>query len=216
MAENRFLNFLRGNPSRSEIKVSKEQFIVVGLGNPGKEYEKNRHNVGFMAVDLAIEKFGFFGKKIKSNAVVVEGDFEGKKIIFVKPQTFMNLSGQAVSSLVRFYKVPLDHVIVIHDDIDLPFGTIRLRPGGGAGGQKGVSSIIQQLGEPGFARLRIGIGRPPGRMDAATYVLKNFHNDEINEIPFVLENIVEALKTLISLDLETAMNKFNGIKPEEG
>lgn len=215
MTENKFLNFLRGQSSKSETKLSKEQYLVVGLGNPGKEYEKNRHNVGFMAVDLAIEKFGFSGKKIKSNAVVVEGDFEGKKIIFVKPQTFMNLSGQAVSSLFRFYKLPINHVVVIHDDIDLPFGTIRIRPGGGAGGQKGVASIIQQLGEPGFARIRIGIGRPPGRMDAATYVLKNFHKEEISEIPYILENIVEALKTFILFDLDTAMNKFNGIKTEE-
>ena len=215
MTENKFLDFLRGQSFKSEVKLSKEQYLVIGLGNPGKEYEKNRHNVGFMAVDLAIEKFGFSGKKIKSNAVVVEGDFEGNKIIFVKPQTFMNLSGQAVSSLFRFYKLPINHVVVIHDDIDLPFGTIRIRPGGGAGGQKGVASIIQQLGEPGFARLRIGIGRPPGRMDAATYVLKNFQKEEINEIPFILENIVEALKTFILFDIDTAMNKFNGIKPEE-
>ncbi len=124
MTENKFLNFLRGQSSKSEVNLSKEQYLVVGLGNPGKEYEKNRHNVGFMAVDLAIEKFGFSRKKIKSNAVVVEGEFEGNKIIFVKPQTFMNLSGQAVSSLFRYYKLPIDHVVVIHDDIDLPFGTI--------------------------------------------------------------------------------------------
>jgi len=216
MVENKFFKLLLGNSSSLKNEEPNEPYLIAGLGNPGKEYQKSRHNIGFMAVDFAIDKFGISGKKIKSKAIVVEGNIGGKKILFVKPQTYMNLSGDAISSLIRFYKVPIHQIAVIHDDIDLPFGSIRVRPGGGAGGQKGVASIIQRLGTQDFARFRIGIGRPPGRMDAATYVLKNFHGEELEELPFVLNHITNAIKAFLEDELDSVMNQFNGKKPGEG
>lgn len=216
MVENRIFELLRGISTHSKSEDSSVPYLIVGLGNPGKEYEKNRHNVGFMVIDQVIDKFGFTGRKIKSKAIIVEGYVGGKKILLVKPQTFMNLSGEAISSLVRFYKVPFNQIVVIHDDIDLPFGSFRIRPGGGAGGQKGVASIIQRLGTQEFARIRIGVGRPPGRMDAATYVLKNFHGEELKELPFVTNDVVSAIRVFIEEELDSAMNQFNGVRPKEG
>ncbi len=190
-------------------------FMIVGLGNPGREYEKNRHNVGFMAVDHFIDKRGFSGKAVKSKAVLTDGTLFGKKLYLVKPQTYMNLSGEAVGALMRFYKIPTDHLIVIHDDLDLPFGTIRIRPGGGAGGQKGVNSIIQRLGTKEFHRMRMGIGRPPGRMDPADYVLQNFSKDESEELPFLFNKVVDILESWISFGIDRTMNEFNGSSRKE-
>ncbi len=187
-----------------------EVFMIVGLGNPGKEYAANRHNAGFLAVDHLLNHFQISSKKVKNKAIVSDGKFNATRIIFVKPQTFMNLSGEAVSSLVHFYKVDLDHLLVIHDDIDLPFGTIRLRPSGGAGGQKGIASIIEKLATQNFARLRIGIGRPPGRMDAAAYVLKDFTKVEKEELAFVMDTLVKAIELFLTQGIESAMNMYNG------
>lgn len=187
-----------------------EVFLLVGLGNPGREYEKNRHNIGFMVIEEVIQDLGLTGKKVKCKAVISEGKYNGKKIITAKPQTYMNLSGEAVQCLVRFYKVEPNHMMVIHDDLDLPFGTIRIRPKGGAGGQKGIGSIIQRMGTQEFGRLRVGIGRPPGRMNAADYVLQDFSKNEKEELPFLLNQIKDAVRSFLETDLETAMNKYNG------
>ncbi len=189
---------------------SADSFMVVGLGNPGREYEQNRHNIGFMAADYLMNKYGFLGKKVKSKAIVTDGVRDGNKIILVKPQTFMNLSGEAVGTVVRFYKIPLKNLVVIHDDLDLPFGVIRIRPGGGAGGQKGVNSIIQHLSDKEFNRVRVGIGRPPGRMAAADYVLQNFSKAEKEEIPFLLDTVYKALDVFFAAGIDAAMNHFNG------
>ncbi|MDO9087903.1 MAG: aminoacyl-tRNA hydrolase [Anaerolineaceae bacterium] len=185
-------------------------FLIAGLGNPGKEYQNNRHNVGFMAINAIAKELGFTNIKVKSKSVVLEGKWNNKKVILVKPQTFMNLSGTAVSSLVRFYKVDLENLIVIHDDLDLPSLSIRLRPGGGAGGQKGIASIIQQLGSQQFNRVRIGIGRPSGRMDPADYVLQNFPKQEEKELSFLFETVSKAVFAIMESGIEIAMNKFNG------
>ena len=151
-----------------------QSHILVGLGNPGRQHLGNRHNVGFMFIDRLAVRLNADGVRLQSNALVSAGSHEGRRILLAKPQTYMNLSGKSVQSLARFYKLPLDHLLVAHDDLDLPLGTMRLRPWGGPGGQKGVASAIERLGSPDFPRLRIGIGRPPGRMDPAAYVLQDF------------------------------------------
>ncbi|GAP06748.1 peptidyl-tRNA hydrolase [Anaerolinea thermolimosa] len=197
---------------RSEPEDDVARYLIVGLGNPGREYQFNRHNIGFLLIDRLCRELLTTPGMVQSKAIIAKAQFAGKKIILAKPQTYMNLSGQSVSSLVRFYKIPNDHLLVAHDDLDLPLGTIRLRPGGGSGGQKGVSSIIQQLGTQDFPRLRIGIGRPPGRMDAAAYVLQDFNQEEREILPEVLDRAAKAALVFIENGLETAMNQFNGNK----
>ncbi len=217
MAENKFFKLFKKNKSdNSTDDQSSEKIMVVGLGNPGPEYQKNRHNVGFMAIDHISSELGFTYKKAKSKAIVMEGKWDGRKIILVKPQTFMNLSGTAVSSLARFYKIGPEKLIVIHDDLDLPALTLRLRPGGGPGGQKGVASIIQNLGTQQFNRVRVGIGRPPGRMDPSNYVLQNFSKQEEKEIPFLLDTVFKAVKSIIECGIEISMNNYNGENGNKG
>lgn len=188
-------------------------YLIVGLGNPGREYTQTRHNIGFMLIDRLTLRLNARGMKLQSKAIVITAQYEGRKLILAKPQTYMNLSGQSVQGLVRFYKLPLQHILVAHDDLDLPFCTIRMRPGGGAGGQKGIKSIIDQLGTPEFARLRLGIDRPPGRMDAAAYVLQDFTQKELLTVSETLDRAADAVLTWVLEGLNAAMNKFNGNPP---
>lgn len=190
-------------------------YLLVGLGNPGREYRENRHNIGFMAIDKICLTLGAKMGKLQSKALIASVNWEGKRIILAKPQTFMNLSGQAVGSLLRFYKIPLGQLLVIHDDLDLPLGTLRLRPGGGSAGQRGLASTIQQLGTQDFPRLRLGIGRPPGQMDSADYVLQDFSSAERDVLRLVLERSIAAAQTFIAQGLEKAMNEFNGSLQKE-
>jgi PTH1 family peptidyl-tRNA hydrolase len=148
--------------------------------------------------------------KVQSKAIVITAQHEGLRLILAKPQTFMNLSGQSVQGLAHFYKLPMDHVLVAHDDLDLPFCTIRMRPGGGAGGQKGIKSTIDQLGTSEFARLRLGIDRPPGHLDAAGYVLQEFSQKELLLVSEMLGSATDAALTWVTEGLNAAMNKFNG------
>lgn len=185
-------------------------YLIVGLGNPGREYRETRHNVGFMLIDELCRQLNVVPGKVQSKAIIVSALYAGRKVILAKPQTFMNLSGQAVSGLARFYKVPIGQILVAHDDLDLPLGTLRMRPGGGSAGQKGVASTISQLGTPEFARLRIGIDRPPGQMQAADYVLQNFLASDRETLTPVLERAAKAALTFVESGLETAMNLFNG------
>lgn len=211
MLDNKFFQLFRKKETSGDTDSSSmETFLIVGLGNPGKEYQKNRHNIGFMAIDEIAKALGFENRKVKSKAIVMEGRYSNRKIILAKPQTFMNLSGNAVAALSKFYKVAPEYIIVIHDDLDLPSLTIRIRPGGGAGGQKGVASIIQNLGTQQFKRIRVGIGRPPGRMDPAAYVLKNFSKQEEAELPFLVTKIKDAVIDIMDLGIDNAMNKYNG------
>jgi peptidyl-tRNA hydrolase, PTH1 family len=185
-------------------------YLLVGLGNPGREYRSTRHNVGFMVADEISTHLDIKIGRVQSNALIGQGVLGDKRIIIAKPQTFMNLSGQAVSSLIRFYKIPLDHILVMHDDLDLPFGTLRMRPEGGSGGQKGLGSIIEQLGTQAFPRLRVGIGRPPGRMQAADYVLQSFPSEDQVLLSGVLTRARDAALTFVRNGLEQSMNLFNG------
>jgi len=191
------------------MENTKSQFIIVGLGNPGRAYRETRHNIGFMLVSRLADKLGVEFSRMESKSLVTKGEYKSHRLILVKPLTYMNLTGQAVSSLVRFYKVPLENLLVAYDDIDLPVGTQRLRPDGGAGGHKGMQSIIQQLGTNEYPRLRLGIGRPAGKKGAAAYVLKDFSPEEAEFLPVILDQGVEATLTYVTDGIDTAMNKYN-------
>ncbi len=183
--------------------------MIVGLGNPGPRYERNRHNVGFQVVDALAAGHGLTFDKRQFKALLAQGTIQGRRVLLVKPQTYMNLSGEAVQPLAHYYKVELSHLMVVFDDMDLPLGTLRLRPFGGAGGHKGMKSIIARLGSQRFPRLRIGIGRPPGRMDPAAYVLQDFTAEEEAIMAQVRERAVQALETWLDRGLDAAMNAFN-------
>ena len=184
--------------------------LIVGLGNPGREYHENRHNIGFMLVDRLAERLNISFNHLRSRALVGSTLYCGKEIILAKPVSFMNLSGKVVSALIRYYELPLTNLLLAHDDIDLTFGTIRLRQSGSSAGHKGIASIIEELGVQEFARLRLGIGRPLGRMDPADYVLQDFSPNEQIALTNLLERAVEAGLTLISEGIDVAMDKFNG------
>jgi peptidyl-tRNA hydrolase, PTH1 family len=192
-----------------------QPFLIVGLGNPGREYRYSRHNTGFMAMDRFAKGLGVELNRVQSNALVSTTTFSEKRLILAKPQTFMNLSGKAVSSLLRFYKVPLENLLVIHDDLDLPVGTLRLRPEGGSAGQKGLGSVIELLGTENFPRLRIGIGRPPGRMETMDYVLEAFSEGDFVLLEEILNRGEQAIKVFIVDGIVTAMNQFNGAISKE-
>ncbi len=187
-----------------------DTFLIIGLGNPGREYKDNRHNIGFMLIDRLALKLNARGIKLQAKAIVTSALYEERKIILAKPQTYMNLSGQSVQGLLHFYKVPTENLIIAHDDLDLPFGTIRIRPGGGPGGQKGMASTIELLGTKDFPRLRLGIGRPPGRMDPKNYVLQDFSKEEQKILLDILERASDAALTFVIAGLNKAMNQFNG------
>ena len=187
-----------------------DTFLLIGLGNPGREYRNNRHNFGFMLIDRLIVRLNARGLKLQSKAIVTDAIYNDHKLILAKPQTYMNLSGQSAQGLIHFYKLSLSEVLIAHDDLDLPFGTIRMRPGGGPGGQKGLASTIEQLGTKDIPRLRLGIGRPPGRMDPAAYVLQDFSRDEMKELSSILDRAADAVLTFVTDGLDKAMNKFNG------
>jgi len=184
--------------------------IFVGLGNPGAEYAKTKHNVGFMLADKLAEKLAAQKDwREKFNALVTESFFNGEKILIVKPQTFMNLSGEAVAPIANFYKICAEDLIVAHDDMDLPLGKIRLRPKGSGGGHHGIESIIQHLGEQNFPRVRIGVGRPPQNWTVNHHVLSPFNQDDAEIISKTVAELVPAVLCIFSEGINNAMNKFN-------
>jgi PTH1 family peptidyl-tRNA hydrolase len=194
---------------------SSNQYLIVGLGNLGREYKNNRHNIGFMQIDRLAGTLGVRFSRIESKALVTKAEFQGRRLILAKPQTYMNLSGQAVTSLLKYYKIPLSQLLVAYDEIDLPFGTLRLRARGGSAGHNGMRSIIDRLGTQDFPRLRIGVNRPPGRMEAAAYVLQDFSDAEQEMLAILLERGVEAIQLFVSEGIEAAMNQFNGPAVDE-
>lgn len=185
-------------------------YLIIGLGNPGKEYADTRHNVGFRVVDELARRYGLaFGKK-ERKAAAASGVILGKKVILAKPQTYMNLSGEAVRALVDFYKIEVPRLLIVSDDLDIPLGTLRLRQSGSAGGQGGLKSIIQHLGTTDFNRLRFGIGRPPGRMEAKDYVLQTFKGDDTILVAQVVDRAASAVETWLTDGIELAMTGYNG------
>ena len=184
--------------------------IFVGLGNPTAEYAATKHNVGFMLADKLAEKISATDWREKFNSLVAESFFDGEKILIVKPQTFMNLSGEAVGSLMNFYKLGAEDLTVAHDDMDLPLGMIRLRPKGSGGGHHGVESIIQHLGgEQNFPRVRIGVGRPPKNWTVNHHVLSPFTAEDAQKISAALDELVPAVLCIFKEGIDNAMNKFN-------
>jgi len=190
--------------------LDKENTLIVGLGNPGLAYRHNRHNVGFMVADALADKLEIPLKRVKFKAQIGNGKLEDIPIIIAKPLTFMNKSGEAVAPLVRYFKVPLERLLVIHDDMDLPLGTLRMRPSGGSAGHNGMLSIFDKLGTNAIPRLRVGIGRPPGRMDPADYVLQDFPKSDEELLKMVIAQACEAALAFITTGLEKAMNTYNG------
>lgn len=185
-----------------------DSYLIAGLGNPGPEYAANRHNAGFRCVERIGAAAGLALCKRQKQALVALGTWHGRRVVLAKPRTFMNESGRAVVPLVRFYRVSLDRMLVIYDDLDLPLGTVRLRAEGGSGGHKGMRSIIQHLGTQGFPRLRIGIGRPPGRMDPAAYVLQDFSPEEELLLEETLERAMIAVEIWLREGIEAASKRY--------
>lgn len=186
-----------------------DAFLVVGLGNPGRKHRGNRHNIGFMAVDRLAAAHGLTTGKVQQQAITGNGRIVGQSVIVAKPQTYMNNSGDAVGPLARYYKVPPQRVLIVYDELDLPFGAIRLREKGGAGGHNGMKSVINHLGE-NFPRLRLGIGRPPGRMPVPAYVLQDFHERDLPLLDEVLDEAVRAIETFLRDGVQLAMSRHNG------
>jgi PTH1 family peptidyl-tRNA hydrolase len=203
----------RLRPKREEPATG-DVSLVVGLGNPGREYAQTRHNVGFQIVTRLAEKHGLSFSRMQNEALVATGHIGDVRVVLAKPQTWMNESGRAVGPLARFYKVELARLLVVYDDLDIPAGTIRLRSEGGSGGHKGMRSIIERLGTPDFSRLRVGISRPPGRMDPVDYVLLPFARDEESLMDVTRERAVEAIECFLVEGIRAAMNEFNAQSSE--
>lgn len=183
-------------------------WLVVGLGNPGPEYAGNRHNIGFMVADLLAGRIGAKFKAHRSRNQAVEGRLAGQRVVLAKPTSFMNLSGGPVTGLRDFYKAPLDRLVVVHDELDLDYATLRIKRGGGDNGHNGLKSITKSLG-PDYYRIRAGIGRPPGRMDVADFVLRDFSSTERKELDWFVDRAADAVEALISEGLERAQTTYN-------
>jgi PTH1 family peptidyl-tRNA hydrolase len=191
-----------------------EPWLVIGLGNPGPEYAANRHNLGFMVVDLLAGRLrARFSRHRKAVAEVAEGRLgvgEGSpRLVLAKPMTYMNLSGGPAAALAQFYKIPVDRTIAVHDELDIPYGALRLKVGGGESGHNGLRSLAKSLGSKDFFRVRVGIGRPPGRQDPADFVLRDFTTTERKELELVVDRAADAVEAIIVHGLEPAQNVFH-------
>lgn len=189
--------------------MADDLWLVVGLGNPGPRYAGNRHNVGFMVADLLVARVGGRFKAHQGRADVLEGRVAGARCAVVKPQTYMNVSGGPTAAVRNFFKVPAERIVCVHDDLDVDFGRIRLKQGGGHGGHNGLRSLDAALACSGYARVRVGIGRPPGRQDPAVYVLKDFSAAERKELDWVLDRAADAVEALLTGPLQAAQNTFH-------
>lgn len=188
--------------------IDGERYLIAGLGNPGKEHRKNRHNIGFMVIDRLAEENGVQLSRVQSKAVTGTGRVAGQQVLLAKPQTYMNRSGDSIGPLVNYYRIPLENVLVIYDELDLPFGVLRLRAEGGSGGHNGMKSIINHLGQ-GFPRMRLGIGRPPGRMEPADYVLQDFRGAEIEVADNLINEATAAVASFLTEGIDLAMTGHN-------
>lgn len=183
-------------------------YVVAGLGNPGREYAGTRHNAGFDALDCLVEKYNIKMDKLKFNSVYGEVNINGEKVMLVKPVTYMNRSGAAISEIVNFYKIPIENLIVIYDDIDIPVGALRIRPHGSSGSHNGMKSIISSLGTDKFPRIRVGIGKN-SEMDLADYVLSRFSPEDRDKLDSIIQKAAEAAEEIVKNSLESAMQKYN-------
>ncbi|MCK9930132.1 aminoacyl-tRNA hydrolase [Frankia sp. Mgl5] len=184
-------------------------WLVVGLGNPGASYAGNRHNIGFMVVDLLAERTGARLRSHRSRAEIDQVRIAGRSVVLARPRTFMNVSGPPVAAVRAFYKIDLSRVIVVHDELDIPFDAIRLKRGGGDNGHNGLRSITSSLGSRDYLRVRVGIGRPPGRMDPADFVLRDFSPVERKALPLIVDNAADAVESLLQEELAAVQNRFH-------
>ena len=199
----------KGAEPGSDSLPGVETFLLVGLGNPGKDYIGTRHNIGFMVLDHLAEKFDVTFSRMKHKAVIAETRHRGNKVILAKPQTYMNRSGESVKAMMNFYKLPAKNLLVIYDDVDLDLGSLRIRPKGGSGGHKGMKSIIERMGNHEFPRFRLGIGRPPGKMQAAGYVLQDFSDNEKDLLEITMRRAEDAVISFMVNGIQDAMTTFN-------
>lgn len=184
-------------------------YVVVGLGNPGDRYAQTKHNIGFVTIDYFAEQHNIKFNKTKHKSLIGEGSIAGEKLLLVKPQTYMNASGEAVMDIMNFYKVPIQNLIVIYDDIDLPAGKVRIRPSGSSGTHNGMRSIIYLLNSEDFPRIRIGVGKQPDYMDLADYVMMRFSKDEIPVMEEAVKKSALAAEEIVRSGINAAMNKYN-------
>lgn len=194
--------------SDSDFEMSENKYLIVGLGNPGRKYRGTRHNIGFMAIDQLASAWGVVSDRSEQKAIVGKVNAAGRSVILAKPQTFMNSSGDSVGPLANYYKIDPANVLVIYDEIDLDFGSIRLRMKGGAAGHNGMRSIIQHIGRD-FPRIRLGVGRPAGKMPVHAYVLQEFKGDELTTVEIMLRETVDAVETFLASGIDLAMSRHN-------
>ena len=188
-----------------------DRTLVVGLGNPGPEYAETRHNVGARVAELLADRVGGRFSRHKAQADVLEGRLAGRPVVLARPRTYMNVTGGPVAGLLRYYSVDPADLVVVHDDLDLPFGVVRLKRGGGEGGHNGLRSISASIGTKDYLRVRFGIGRPPGRQDPADFVLKRFSATERKEVEFAVDLAADAVEALLLDGLEPAQNRFHAL-----
>jgi PTH1 family peptidyl-tRNA hydrolase len=194
---------------QEQTQTMTDWYMIVGLGNPGREYADTRHNIGWAALDELAKRYNITFDETQHKAILAKATIRGERVLIVKPQTYMNLSGQAVQPLASFYKVDPDRILVVNDDMDIDFGALRLRKKGSAGGQKGLGDILKRMGTQEIARLRIGIGRPPGKMPAKAWVLRKFEGDDAITAARVAERAADAIETWLASGIEVAMSHHN-------
>lgn len=185
-------------------------YVIVGLGNPGRQYENTKHNIGFISLDYLSNQWNIPITKIKHKAVIGEGNHKGERVILVKPQTYMNLSGESVGEIMRFYKVPPENLIVIFDDVSFDVGTVRIRPKGSDGGHNGMKSILYHVQSDNFPRIRLGVGKKPAQFDLADWVLSKFTDEEVKILSKAVDNVPLMVEEIMEKGPQSAMNKFNG------
>jgi PTH1 family peptidyl-tRNA hydrolase len=193
----------------SEDAGGDDRHLVVGLGNPGERYAQTRHNAGALTIDVLLERIGGSLKSHKSGCLVAEGSLGGERVVLARPTSYMNESGRPVGGLMRWYKQPPANLVVVHDELDVPFGEVRVKAGGGTAGHNGLGSIVNHVGTKDFLRVRIGIGRPPGLKGAVGHVLDGFSAAERKELPFLLGTAADAVEVIVEYGVERAMNEFN-------
>lgn len=187
-------------------------YFIVGLGNPGLQYENTRHNVGFMTIDYLANKYDIDVRKLKFKSLYGQGEISGHKVMLIKPQTYMNNSGEAIRELRNFYKFDIDKLIVVYDDIDIDFGTIRIRKKGSAGSHNGMKSIIYQIQDDQFPRIKVSIGKKPEKWDLANFVLSGFSQEEVGVLEDEIRLAAEGIEIILKEDIDKAMNRCNSVK----
>ncbi len=203
------MNLLYLLPFFKKNRGDKNMIIIAGLGNPGKEYDKTKHNVGFWVIDQLAKQYNIDVTKFKHKALIGDGTILGKKVLLVKPQTYMNLSGESIREILKFYKIPLEQFYVIYDDTSLPLSTVRIREKGSAGGHNGIKNIISHLGTEDFVRIKVGIGEKPNGWDLADYVLAKFSKDDEPLILSGVDKACHAIEIILTENIKEAMNQTN-------